>query len=99
MEAAPADTEKTAVYFAHRSISPYLDRGDYEFIFNKGVKDPGYGKRNTAIIVKAASAAAEWDTAAQVCDELAVNGFDDWFLPSVLVAVLPFGISAATMRR
>jgi hypothetical protein len=27
--------------------------------------------------------AAEWGTAIQVCDELAVNGFDDWFLPSL----------------
>lgn len=91
LEAAPADTEKTAVYFAHRFISGHLDRDDYEFIFNKKVKDPGYGKRNTAIIVKAASAAAEWDTAAQVCDELAVNGFDDWFLPSVIELSFMYG--------
>jgi TolB-like protein len=91
LEAAPANTEKTAVYFAHRFISNHLDKGDYEFIFNKGVRDAGYGKRNTAIIVKAATAAAEWDTAAQVCDELHVNGFDDWFLPSLIELSFMYG--------
>jgi TolB-like protein len=42
----------------------------------------GSGKRNTQIIVDTfKKTAGEWDTAAQKCDELSYQGFDDWFLP------------------
>jgi hypothetical protein len=43
----------------------------------------GSGRRNTELIVeKFRQTAGEWDTAAQVADDLVYNGFDDWFLPS-----------------
>jgi TolB-like protein len=43
----------------------------------------GSGKRNTQLIIeKFKQIAGEWDTAAQRADDLVLNGFDDWFLPS-----------------
>ena len=43
----------------------------------------GSGRSNTQLIVETFKhAAGEWDTAAQTADEMAFNGFDDWFLPS-----------------
>jgi len=43
----------------------------------------GSGRRNTQLIVDIQrQTSGEWDTAAQQCDELEFNGFDDWFLPS-----------------
>jgi hypothetical protein len=43
----------------------------------------GSGRRNTQLIVdKFRQTMGEWDNAAQLCDELEFNGFDDWFLPS-----------------
>jgi hypothetical protein len=44
----------------------------------------GSGRRNTQLIVdKLRQTSGEWDTAAQQCDELVFNGFDDWFIPSI----------------
>ena len=42
----------------------------------------GTGKRNTAIIVEYLSGIGETGMAAQLCSELNINGFSDWFLPS-----------------
>jgi hypothetical protein len=43
----------------------------------------GSGRRNTQLIVEQfRQTSGEWDSAAQKCDELEFNGFDDWFLPS-----------------
>jgi hypothetical protein len=43
----------------------------------------GTGKNNTALITaKLNEAPAESDRAAQLCDALSHNGYDDWFLPS-----------------
>jgi len=53
-----------------------------------GVKCPGtndgigYGKANTAVIVRLLNANEETGKAAQICDALSINGYDDWFLPS-----------------
>ena len=42
----------------------------------------GAGKKNTQLIVAKLTQLGEHDSAAQRCDDLVVNGFDDWFLPS-----------------
>jgi hypothetical protein len=71
LEAAPVDAEFQAVWSVHRT---YVD-GTQETV--------GSGRRNTQLIVeKFRQTSGEWDTAAQKCDELVFNGFDDWFLPS-----------------
>jgi hypothetical protein len=44
----------------------------------------GWGKRNTAAIMKqAASKGGGFGWPAQACDVYELNGFDDWFLPSL----------------
>jgi hypothetical protein len=68
LEAAPASTEFKAPWGADKAnINTDIDIGS--------------GKRNTEIIVQYL-----WDNgqngAALLCDELSVNGFNDWFLPS-----------------
>ncbi len=40
----------------------------------------GYGAANTAAIV---NGCAEAGIAARICDELVLNGYDDWYLPSI----------------
>jgi TolB-like protein len=42
----------------------------------------GTGKGNTQLIVVYLRRTGETERAAQLCDALMVNGFDDWFLPS-----------------
>ncbi|MDR1869408.1 MAG: DUF1566 domain-containing protein, partial [Treponema sp.] len=43
----------------------------------------GSGRRNTQLIVEVLSkTSGEWDNAAQKANDLVLNGFDDWFLPS-----------------
>jgi hypothetical protein len=44
--------------------------------------DIGYGKRNTQILVEYFKSKGEAGTAAQLCDDLEINGYDDWYLPS-----------------
>jgi len=41
---------------------------------------PGTGKSNTEDIIKGCK---ETSTAAKLCNDLVLNGYDDWFLPSV----------------
>jgi len=44
----------------------------------------GNGKSNVQIILDVFQrTAGEWDTAAQICNDLVFNGFNDWFLPSI----------------
>jgi hypothetical protein len=68
LEAAPVSTEFKAPWGADKAN------------INTNV-DIGSGKRNTENIVKFL-----WDNgqngAALLCDELSINGFNDWFLPS-----------------
>jgi TolB-like protein len=42
----------------------------------------GFGKKNTEIIVAFLKRIGETNKAAQLCDELDIRGYDDWFLPS-----------------
>jgi hypothetical protein len=44
--------------------------------------DIGQGKENTVILAKYLSGLGESGAAAQLCNELECNGYDDWFLPS-----------------
>jgi hypothetical protein len=87
MEAAPVDTEKEAKFL--NKTEPYnsLSWGT-SFETQEGI---GVGKKNTEIICSFLAARGEWDMAAQVCDELEVNGFDDWFLPSFNELSLMYG--------
>jgi hypothetical protein len=71
LEAAPYEAEFQAVW----SVRDTRVENTQEAI--------GNGRRNTQLIIEAFTRAiGEWDTAAQYCDELVFNGFDDWFLPS-----------------
>jgi hypothetical protein len=74
LEAAPATTEVAAQWSISQTIS------------TKSIKDSrgiGAGKPNTEYIMQQAmQMGGGFGWAAGICDELEVNGFDDWFLPS-----------------
>jgi hypothetical protein len=76
MEAAPEDTEFVATWAPpgpSRSIS--YSRDDDDTI--------GKGLSNTrAIVAYFAGSGGGFNSAAWDCNDLVVNGFDDWFLPS-----------------
>jgi len=72
LEVAPSETEFKAMY-----APGLLGRA---FRTDSSV---GAGKSNTeAFVVYFNARGGAFDTAAWKCDELSVNGFDDWFLPS-----------------
>ncbi|MCL2186918.1 MAG: DUF1566 domain-containing protein [Treponema sp.] len=81
LEAAPAEAEFQAIFSIHgsshqsrASAAPY---GTTE-------ESIGSGKRNTqSLVEKSKQITGEWDTAAQKVVELNINGFNDWFLPSI----------------
>jgi hypothetical protein len=102
LEAAPASTDTTAVFFAHKSFGRYygsevhLFRPDYgmtaEVFYDVFTKpDIGYGKRSMDAVLKLIVNAGEWGSAMQVCDELEANGYNDWFLPSLSELSLMYG--------
>jgi len=70
LEAAPAETEFKAEWGAYGQNIAGTEAGI------------GTGKRNTEIIVKYLNLKGKTGRAAQMCRELSVNGFNDWFLPS-----------------
>jgi len=70
LEAAPSHTEFTAAWGLYGSLCPDTST------------DIGAGLANTTNIIKLLKANKETDTAAQLCDALTINGYDDWFLPS-----------------
>jgi hypothetical protein len=79
LEAAPATTEITAQW---RFNSGVLGSGVSDVI-GATSKEVGMGQINTQTIMRHFSQnGGGFGLAVQVCDELAVNGFDDWFLPS-----------------
>jgi hypothetical protein len=70
LEAAPADIDRK-LYATEEAIAIKTDRA------------VGTGKSNTqTIMVQANNRGGGFGWAAQACDALVVNGFDDWFLPS-----------------
>lgn len=73
LEAAPADIDRQL-----RAVTEYI--GSYKTLMERAV---GKGKANTRIIMaEASNKGGGFGWAAQACDALVVNGFDDWFLPS-----------------
>jgi hypothetical protein len=73
LEAAPHDIDRKLV-----AVSEYI--GSFKSLMERAV---GKGKTNTQIIMREAnSKGGGFGWAAQACDSLVVNGFDDWFLPS-----------------
>jgi len=80
LEAAPVDAEFQAVWSVRSTFV-----GDTQ-------ETIGSGKRNTQLIVeKLKQTSGEWDTAAQEADDLGLNKFDDWFLPSKAELDLMYG--------
>jgi len=72
LEAAPTDIN-SKLYTAREEIS----------FSNAQERAVGTGKSNTRIImVEANNRGGGFGWAAQACDALEINGFDDWFLPS-----------------
>ncbi|MDR3343315.1 MAG: DUF1566 domain-containing protein [Treponema sp.] len=71
LESAPAETEFINVQW-----------GAYEKDVAGTVADVGFGKRNTQLIVVFLRKNRESGKAAQLCDALRYNGYDDWFLPN-----------------
>jgi TolB-like protein len=69
LEAAPVETEFTGQW------------GAYEKIAGGTVAGVGTGKRNTELIAAYLRRAGESGRAAQFCDSLVFEGYDDWFLP------------------
>jgi hypothetical protein len=73
LEAAPANTEKVTFWAAE----------DFPVDAIKDARSVGMGKSNTEYIMRAAvERGGGFDWAAEICDSLTVNGYDDWFLPS-----------------
>jgi len=73
LEAAPADIDRELY-----AVTEYI--GSYKTLMERAV---GKGKSNTRVIMaEAINKAGGFGWAAQACDTLVVNGFDDWFLPS-----------------
>jgi hypothetical protein len=70
LEAAPVAVEVTAEW------------GAYGINIAGTQTAVGTGKQNTMLIVAALNQAGETGKAAQICDTLVYNGFNDWFLPS-----------------
>jgi TolB-like protein len=70
LEAAPTETEFMAQW------------GAYQKNVEGTSTSIGTGKRNTEIIVNYLRSIGESGKAAQLCDSLVAEGFDDWFLPS-----------------
>ena len=73
LEAAPASTEKNSFWNTEK----------FPIDLIKDVRSIGEGKSNTAFIMRSANAiGGGFDWAAEICNSLIVNGYNDWFLPS-----------------
>ncbi|MDR1898805.1 MAG: hypothetical protein LBQ55_02235 [Treponema sp.] len=73
LEAAPANTEKQTFFSSEEFPTDGI----------KNVRSIGSGKSNSEYIMRQAiDRGGGFDWAAEVCDALVVNGYDDWYLPS-----------------
>jgi len=71
LEAAPVEAEFQAKWSVHNTM---VDNTRPEI---------GSGSKNTQLIVeKFKQTSGEWDTAAQIVNDLTFGGFSDWFLPT-----------------
>jgi hypothetical protein len=68
LEAAPVDTDKSIEWY----------NGKYTHVQTEATV--GAGRANTAAIV---ASQGKGNYAAQVCADLVLGGYDDWFLPSI----------------
>jgi hypothetical protein len=57
-----------------------IEWGCYSDYIGSTSEDIGYGNQNTIAIVNACS---ESDFAAKICNDLILNGYSDWYLPSI----------------
>jgi len=72
LEAAPVSTEWT-----------YKEWGSFGTLIGGTETDIGTGQSNTTVIVTWLNNHSETGKAAQLCDALTVEGYSDWFLPSL----------------
>ncbi|GHV12908.1 hypothetical protein FACS189491_06850 [Spirochaetia bacterium] len=70
LERAPPETEFRAPW------------GNYEDTISGTKKEIGSGRENTRLIAEYYNKRGITGTAAQLCESLVCNGYDDWFLPS-----------------
>ncbi|MBI9093379.1 MAG: DUF1566 domain-containing protein [Sphaerochaeta sp.] len=70
LEVAPAKTEVT------------LQWGSFDSLVGDTSPVLGKGKDNTSLIVASQANNGQRDHAAKYCDDLSLNGYDDWYLPS-----------------
>jgi hypothetical protein len=81
MEAAPvnASADEHYMWMALSLLDKFQRPGDGD-----ATRKVGAGKTNTDTIMAFASQnGGGFGWAAQICDEISLNGFNDWFLPSV----------------
>ena len=71
LEAAPLSTEWTEIQW-----------GSYGTLIGGTETDIGAGQSNTTTIVIWLNSHSETGCAAQLCNDLIVDGYNDWFLPS-----------------
>jgi len=73
------ETNKHGLIMAEADQSTGAPFGCFETLIGGTNYEFGYGQANTTLIVNGCSEAG---TAARICDELVLNGFSDWYLPS-----------------
>ena len=73
------EQKKHGLIMAETDQSTGAPFGCFETLIGGTNYEFGYGQANTTLIVNGCSEAG---TAARICDELVLNGYSDWYLPS-----------------